>query len=182
MTKASPAHPPAPLMHPCSPSLKSLSLLPLIETLCQCAGLQNHHLSFLAPRAAWHCPKHMALIAVLSFCFAFSCFSPHMCTFTRSKLPPPIRTCLNRNITRRRSRHGDVMDSHSACVRASWHVALIALFWSHCQPSSPSRLGGNVSLTASRLIYCFHCTSSPRPEESCMVFISRNTAKEQSFS
>lgn len=72
-----------------------------------------------------------------------------------------VKTFLNKNIT---FRQGDVMDFHSACIPSSWHVALIALFWSHCQPSSPSRLGSNVSLMASgsSTISTAHLTSGKR--------------------
>lgn len=100
------------------------------------------HLSFLAPTARWHCPKHMALIVLTLFSFSVSV---HMCPFTCSY--PISRRFLTETL--RQSCHEDVMDSHSACFCSLPHVALIALFWSHCQPSSPSRLGSNVSLLAS---------------------------------
>lgn len=74
------------------------------------------------------------------------------------------------------------MDSHSACIHSFQHVALIALIWSHCQPSSPSRLDSNVSLMASGSSTVSTAHLPLWLEELCMVFISRNTAKEQSFS
>lgn len=92
MTKACQQSPPHFTAHPppsiflSSTSLYFLSLLFLIETGRLCGAQRQRrlanapcHLSFLAPEAAWLCPKHMVLIAASHplFFFLFSTHSTH---------------------------------------------------------------------------------------------------------